>query len=155
MKHRPFGRTGLEVSELILGGGAVGGLLIDANDDIRRQAVHMFLDAGMTWIDTAANYGQGRSEQAIGWLMAELPAEDRPHISTKLVFDRAAGDFSGQAERALTDSLNRLRMDSVTLYRCITGSRRRRSRSRAHSPLTTCSAKAVSLTPWKRLLRAG
>ncbi|MCB1742300.1 MAG: aldo/keto reductase [Gammaproteobacteria bacterium] len=116
MRYRRFGRTGLEISELIFGGGAVGGILIDADDDTRRTAVKMALDAGVNWIDTAAKYGNGRSEQALAWLMAELPEERRPHISTKLTFDREAGDFAGQAERSMTESLERLKMDSVALF---------------------------------------
>ena len=116
MNHRSFGNTGLKISELVIGGGAVGGLLIDADDETRRQAVRLALDAGVNWIDTAANYGQGRSEKAVNWLLRELPADRRPHVSTKLAFDLAAGDPAGQAERAMTESLERLGTDSVTLY---------------------------------------
>jgi L-galactose dehydrogenase/L-glyceraldehyde 3-phosphate reductase len=116
MKYRKFGKTGLEISEVVFGGGAVGGILINADDDTRRKAVRVALDGGINWIDTAASYGQGRSETAIGWLMKELPEKERPHISTKTAFDREAGDFAGQAERAITDSLKRLQMDSVDLY---------------------------------------
>ncbi|MDP6666617.1 MAG: aldo/keto reductase, partial [Dehalococcoidia bacterium] len=67
-------------------------------------------------IDTAASYGNGQSEEAIGWLMKELPTENRPYISTKTGFDRADADFAGQAERGLTASLERLQMDSVDLH---------------------------------------
>ena len=59
MKYRKLGKTGLEISEIIFGGGAVGGILINANDDTRRRAVRMALDAGIIWIDTAASYGNG------------------------------------------------------------------------------------------------
>lgn len=116
MKYRKLGNTGLEISELIFGGGAVGGILIDADDDTRRRAIRTALDAGINWIDTAASYGNGLSEKAIAWLIDELPEEDRPYISTKTAFDRDAGDFAAQAERALTASLERLDMDSVDLY---------------------------------------
>jgi aryl-alcohol dehydrogenase-like predicted oxidoreductase len=116
MKLRKFGKTGLEISELVFGGGAVGGILINADDGTKRAAVRMALDAGINWIDTAASYGQGRSETAIGWLMKELSESERPYISTKTAFDRDAGDFAGQAERALTASLERLQMDSVEVY---------------------------------------
>ena len=116
MKYRKFGDTGLEISELIFGGGAVGGLLIDRDDETKRQAVTMSMDAGVNWIDTAASYGNGGSERALGWLMKELPAHRRPYISTKLAFDREAGDFAGQAQRAIAESLGRLQMDSVELY---------------------------------------
>jgi D-threo-aldose 1-dehydrogenase len=116
MKYRKLGSTGLEISEVIFGGGAVGGILINADDDTRRKAIRMALGAGINWIDTAASYGNGASESAIGWLMKELPESDRPYISTKTAFDRATGDFVGQAERALTASLERLQMGSIDLY---------------------------------------
>ena len=116
MKYRPFGSTGLNVSELIFGGGAVGGLLINADNETKRQALKLALDAGVNWIDTAASYGNGRSEEALGWLLEELSPAERPHISTKLAFNREAGDFRGQAERAIEKSLKRLRMDRVVLY---------------------------------------
>jgi D-threo-aldose 1-dehydrogenase len=116
MKYISFGTTGLKISEIIFGGGAVGGILINADDDTRRQAMRMALDGGINWIDSAASYGNGRSEQALAWLMKELPEDERPYISTKTAFDRNAGDYSGQAERALTGSLERLQMDSVDLY---------------------------------------
>jgi aryl-alcohol dehydrogenase-like predicted oxidoreductase len=116
MRLRKLGDTGLEISEIIFGGGAVGGILIDADDNTRRRAIRMALDAGINWIDTAASYGSGASETAIGWLMKELPESDRPYISTKTAFDRTVGDYVGQAERALTASLERLQMDSVDLY---------------------------------------
>jgi D-threo-aldose 1-dehydrogenase len=116
MNYRKFGNTGLEVSELIFGAGAVGGLLINADDDTRREAIRMALDAGVNWIDTAASYGKGRSEQALAWLLKELPVGRRPQISTKMAFDRDAGDFAAQAERCITESLERLQMDRVDLF---------------------------------------
>lgn len=116
MKYRPFGKTGLEVSEVIFGAGAVGGLLINADDETRRTAIRIALDGGINWIDTAASYGQGKSEEALGWLLNELPENERPYVSTKMAFDRDAGDFAGQAERAITAGLGRLKADSVELF---------------------------------------
>ena len=75
MKYRKFGRTGLEVSEVVFGGGKVGGILIDADDGTRRKAIRRALDAGINWIDTAALYGEGRSERALGWLLGEIDDE--------------------------------------------------------------------------------
>ena len=72
MKYRDFGTTGLKVSELVFGAGAVGGLLINQDDDTRRRAVRSALDAGINWFDTAPSYGQGRSEEALGWLLQEV-----------------------------------------------------------------------------------
>lgn len=116
MKYRPFGKTGLEVSEVIFGAGAVGGMLINADDDTRRTAIRMALDGGINWIDTAASYGNGKSEEALGWLLNEIPESERPYVSTKTAFDREAGDFAGQAERAITAGLKRLQADNVELF---------------------------------------
>ncbi len=66
MKYREFGRTGLQVSELVFGGGAVGGLLVNADDDTKLDAIRRALAGGINWIDTAPLYGQGRSETALG-----------------------------------------------------------------------------------------
>lgn len=113
MNYRPFGNTGLEVSELVFGGGAVGGLLIDADDEIKRQAIERALAAGINWIDTAAAYGQGRSEEALGWL---LTGHEDVNVSTKFSIDtRNLSDIAGQIEASLTESLKRLQRSSVTL----------------------------------------
>lgn len=111
MKTRPFGRTGLEVSEVVFGGGAVGGLLIDADADIKLRALERALSAGVNWIDTAPSYGQGRSEAALGELLPQ-----GVHVSTKFAIDtRDLSDVAGQIEASLSLSLSRLRRDSVTL----------------------------------------
>lgn len=115
MKYRKFGRTGLEVSEVVFGGGKVGGILIDADDDTRRKAIRRALDAGINWIDTAAQYGDGRSETALGWLLGEI--DDEPYLSTKFRIDpRRLDDIPGQIERSLHASLERLRRPSVDLF---------------------------------------
>ena len=62
MDYREFGSTGIKVSELVFGGGAVGGLLINQDDDTKLKAIKRSVEAGINWIDTAASYGQGRSE---------------------------------------------------------------------------------------------
>jgi len=114
MKYREFGKTGIQVSELVFGGGAVGGLLINQDDDTKRKAVRRAMDAGINWIDTASSYGQGKSEQALGWLLKEIDVD--PFISTKVVIDtRNLADISGQIEKSTEESLIRLQRDSVTL----------------------------------------
>jgi aryl-alcohol dehydrogenase-like predicted oxidoreductase len=65
VNYRNFGKTGLSISEIIFGGGAVGGILIYADDDTKREAIRVALDGGINWIDTAASYGDGQSEEAI------------------------------------------------------------------------------------------
>lgn len=59
LQRRSFGNTGLQVSELILGAGYVGGIVINASDETRRTLIRRLLGAGINWIDTAESYGQG------------------------------------------------------------------------------------------------
>ena len=115
MRYRPFGRTGLQVSELVFGGGWVGGLLIHQDDETKLKAVRRALDAGINWIDTAPSYGDGRSEEALGWLLKEV--ERQPYVSTKvrLELDRL-DDLTGQITASMEASLQRLRRDSVDLF---------------------------------------
>jgi aryl-alcohol dehydrogenase-like predicted oxidoreductase len=114
MKKRRLGRTGLQVSELTFGGGWVGGILILADDDTRRRALARAFEAGINWIDTAPLYGQGRSEEALGWLLAEF--KERPYISTKVNLDNSKlNDIPGEIERSMHASLKRLRRNSVDL----------------------------------------
>jgi len=114
MNYRRFGRTGLRVSEVVFGGGYVGGLMILADVDTRRRVLRRALDAGINWIDTAPLYGQGRSEEAIGALLAEIA--EPPYLSTKVRLDLdALSDIPGAIERSVHESLRRLRRDSVDL----------------------------------------
>ena len=113
MKYRDFGTTGLKVSELVFGAGTVGGLLISQDDETRRKAMTLALEAGINWIDTAPSYGNGESEQALGWLLDET--DDKPHISTKFTIDTRNPDLYGQIEASLQGSLERLKLDKVTL----------------------------------------
>ena len=73
MRQRPFGKTGLTTPELMLGGGFVGGIMINSDEDTRRTALNKVLDAGSDWIDTATSYGNGQSETNIGRLLQEMP----------------------------------------------------------------------------------
>jgi aryl-alcohol dehydrogenase-like predicted oxidoreductase len=114
MKTRRFGRSGLQVSQVVFGAGYVGGIIVLADDDTRRRVLRRALDAGINWIDTAPLYGQGRSEEALGWLLAEV--KDKPYLSTKVRLDFSEpGDLPGQIERSLHESLRRLKRESVDL----------------------------------------
>lgn len=114
MKYRKFGRTGIDVSEVVLGGGAVGGILIDPDEATKRAAVRRVLDAGVNWIDTAAQYGNGRSEQALAWLLPECGGQ--PHVSTKIAVDaQSPVPLADQVEQRCAEGLARLRRGSVDL----------------------------------------
>src|SRR5215210_7232165 len=107
MRYRTFGRTGLEVSEVVFGGGWVGGVLIHQDDATKLSTLQRAMDAGINWIDTAPAYGKGQSEQALGWLLKEVSAT--PHISTKIGLDTdRLDDIAGQVERSMQESLQRL-----------------------------------------------
>ncbi|MGH1481654.1 MAG: aldo/keto reductase [Geminicoccales bacterium] len=114
MQKRRFGRTELEVSELVFGGGWVGGLLIHQSDEIKVKAVRRALDAGINFIDTASSYGDGQSEEALGWILNEV--DQTPYLATKFRLDLAKlDDLGGQIERSLEASLKRLQRDNVDL----------------------------------------
>src|SRR5687768_7478941 len=114
MKHRTFGRTGIKVSEIIFGGGAVGGVIIHKDDATKREAIRRALAGGINWIDTAAQYGNGKSEEALSWLIPESGAN--PYLSTKfgLSVDNLH-DIPAQIEESLRGSLARLKRSSVDL----------------------------------------
>jgi len=114
MKYRKFGCTGMEVSEIAFGGGRSGGILINADDDTRRLAVRKALDHGINWFDTAPQYGNFKSEEALGWLLEQI--DETPFVSTKVNVTRDhLGDIAGQVERSLHGSLGRLRREQVDL----------------------------------------
>lgn len=117
MNTRRFGRTGLQISELVIGGGRVGGILILQEDAVKRAAIRKAIDGGINWIDTAGDYGEGQSEIALGWLLEELDTAERPHISTKVRLDLTSGEsHESQIRRGIETSLERLRMDRVSLF---------------------------------------
>jgi len=112
MRYRTFGRTRLRVSELVFGGGWVGGVLIHQDDATKLATLRRAMEAGINWVDTAPSYGKGQSEQALGWLLKELHTQ--PHLSTKVYLDPARlDDIAGQVERSMHESLRRLGRDSV------------------------------------------
>ena len=145
MKYRPLGKTGVQISELVFGAGAVGGILINPDDETKLAAVSKALAGGVNWIDTAASYGNGKSEESLGWLLKEpLPTgpsgERQPFLSTKFRVEPGAGDISGQIERSMHESLSRLKRGSVDLFQLHNPVVVKRGE---HSAFT--SARAVSL----------
>lgn len=114
MKYRAFGRSAIKVSEIAFGAGNVGGILIRQDDATKREAIRRALAGGINWIDTAAQYGNGKSEEALGWLLPEAGAA--PYLSTK--FNLIAENFEdipAQIEERLRASLARLKRSSVDL----------------------------------------
>jgi L-galactose dehydrogenase/L-glyceraldehyde 3-phosphate reductase len=114
MRKNTLGRTGLEISEIALGAGVTGGILIEADEATRARALGRAIAAGINWIDTAALYGNGASEETIGRHLAALTP--RPHVSTKVRIEaNEMDDIAGAIERSLEGSLKRLRTDRIAL----------------------------------------
>ncbi len=81
MKNRALGRTGFEVSEIGFGAWAIGGSWGPQDDGESLAALEAALDRGVTFIDTAAGYGNGRSERLIGQVVKRR--RERIVVATK------------------------------------------------------------------------
>jgi len=141
MRKTALGRTGLQISEIALGAGVTGGILIEANEATRAAALERAMAAGINWIDTAALYGNGVSEANIGQHLATLMP--RPHVSTKVRIEAdQMSDLAGAIERSLEQSLKRLRVDRVALFQL-------------HNQLGVVAGGRPTLTPQQVLGRGG
>jgi aryl-alcohol dehydrogenase-like predicted oxidoreductase len=106
MQSRKFGRTGRDVSEIGFGSWAIGAAWGEVNDDDAVAALHAALDAGVTFIDTADVYGDGRSEKLIARVMKERGGE-RPFIATKAGKRLPQQTVEGFSQKNLTDWIDR------------------------------------------------
>lgn len=116
MELRKLGRSGLKVSAIGLGGNTFG-RAVDGEEAI--GVIRRALDLGITFIDTADIYSQGRSEELVG--MAVAGRRDEVIIATKCGYPMGEGPFRRGLSRrwmmqAIEDSLRRLGMDYVDLY---------------------------------------
>jgi aryl-alcohol dehydrogenase-like predicted oxidoreductase len=114
MELRTFGRTGLRVSALGLGCGAVGGLMVRGSAADQERGVARALEAGITLFDTAPGYGEGASETNLGRVLARL----KPQIvlATKVMLrPTERGEIAAAIRRSVEASLRRLGRDSVDL----------------------------------------
>ncbi len=136
-RTRRLGRSGIGVSALGVGCWAIGGPWTmgggqagwgPVDDDESVQALHAAMDAGVTFFDTAASYGAGRSEVVLG--RAAAGRRDELVIATKFGYrvDEAGrhvhegADVSRAAvERSCADSLRRLGTDRVDLFQLHVG----------------------------------
>lgn len=115
MEKRRLGRTGLEVSVLGYGAGAVGGLFTKGAAADQERALARAIAAGVNYIDTAPLYGNGESERNLGRVLRAL----RPDIvlGTKVRLGAEhRGDIAGAVARSLDESLARLGRDHVDLF---------------------------------------
>src|SRR5947207_2341257 len=106
--QRFLGSTGVKVSALGLGGYHIGKM---TNQREAIRVVHAAIDAGVTFMDNAWEYHDGRSEDVMGKAIADR--RDRVFLMTKLC---THGRGKRDAMRQLEQSLRRLRTDFLDLW---------------------------------------
>jgi aryl-alcohol dehydrogenase-like predicted oxidoreductase len=127
---RTLGTSGLEITTVGFGAWAAGGggwafSWGPQDDEASLAAMRHAIELGVNWIDTAAVYGLGHSEEVVGRLLRDFPEGDRPFVFTKcgLVWDPA--DRMAIARQVLRPesiraeceaSLRRLGVDRIDLY---------------------------------------
>jgi len=125
MVKKQLGNSDMMLTPIGVGAWAMGGagwqFSWGPQDDVESiAAIHKALEAGVNWIDTAAVYGLGHSEEVVG--KALQVRSERPYVFTKC---ERCWDENGMiygclkrdsVRRELEASLRRLRMDSVDLY---------------------------------------
>ena len=126
MKTKQLGNSDLSITPVGYGSWAIGGsgwqfAWGKQNDNDSVAAIHRALELGVNWIDTAAVYGLGHSEEVVTQALASWPGP-RPYVFTKCGL---RWDAQGQTHRVLTaasirreceDSLRRLKVDTIDLY---------------------------------------
>ncbi len=125
MRTRQLGNSDLHITPLGIGAWAMGGAgwlfsWSHQDDDASIAAIHAALDAGMNWIDTAAVYGLGHSEEVVAKALEDR--KHRPYVFTKCarIWDenRQIGKSlkADSVRRECEASLRRLKVDVIDLY---------------------------------------
>jgi aryl-alcohol dehydrogenase-like predicted oxidoreductase len=120
-----LGGTGLAITRIGFGAWAIGGTGYEfawgaQDDDESLAAIDRALDLGVNWVDTAAVYGLGHSEEVVGRALAGR--HDRPYVFTKAsLIDDGAGHVVHNLRRdsiwrEVEGSLRRLGVDAIDLY---------------------------------------
>jgi L-galactose dehydrogenase len=130
MKYRTLGRTGLEVSEISIGGASIMGHDPDKFQENTCEVLNRAFELGINYIDTAPLYGD--SEDLLG---VALEGEKRPYyLATKVGFKPENFDYRRDTVlRSLESSLKKLRRDK----------------------LTTAQIHEVNLAGWDRIMEPG
>jgi aryl-alcohol dehydrogenase-like predicted oxidoreductase len=126
MNTRPLGNSDIHITPIGFGAWAVGGGdwqfgWGDQDDRESIAAIHRALELGINWIDTAAVYGLGHSEEVVARALADWTGR-RPYIFTKcgMVWDSERKvDYSlgaASVRRECEASLRRLKVDTIDLY---------------------------------------
>jgi aryl-alcohol dehydrogenase-like predicted oxidoreductase len=116
MQLRVFGRTGMQLSVLGFGCGAVGGFMVRGDPAEQERVVARALAAGVNYFDTAVQYGDGESEKNLGRVLQKLKPAN-VFVGTKV---RIPPDEFGRIADAVTKSLDgslaRLGLERVDIF---------------------------------------
>ena len=127
---RRFGTTDMEITLVGLGAWAIGGGgwafgWGPQDDRASIDAIKHAVRSGINWVDTAAVYGYGHSEEIVGQALRELPSAERPLVFTKGGMRWYADDFMREPQKNLQPasirseveaSLRRLGVERIDLY---------------------------------------
>lgn len=116
METRTFGRSGLRLSILGFGCGAVGGLMVRGSAADQDKAIGMALEAGINYFDTAVQYGDGVSETNLGRILGARKSTGVA-VGTKVrVPSEKFGAIAQTITESMDGSLRRLKMDHVDIF---------------------------------------
>jgi len=116
MEMRVFGRTGMRLSVLGFGCGAVGGLMVRGDPRDQERTIARAIEAGVNYFDTAVQYGDGQSEKNLGRILQSLKPANVV-VGTKVRLPGAKfGKIADAVVTSLEGSLARLRRDSVDIF---------------------------------------
>ena len=116
METRMFGRTGMRLSILGFGCGAVGGLMVRGDPRDQERTIARALAAGVNYFDTAVQYGNGESEKNLGRVLQKLKP---PNVAVGTKVRLPSADFGRIGEavaKSLEGSLARLRLGRVDIF---------------------------------------
>jgi aryl-alcohol dehydrogenase-like predicted oxidoreductase len=123
---RRLGNSTLELTPIGLGAWAIGGewrFGWGPQDDVESIAtIRRAVERGLNWIDTAAIYGLGHSEEVVGRALRDIPQDERPYLFTKcsLVWDDSGNTSHSLAPQSIRKevdaSLRRLETERIDLY---------------------------------------
>src|SRR5262252_2641229 len=114
MQMRDFGRTGMKVSALGFGCGAVGGIMVRGDSADQERLVARALDVGVNYFDTAVLYGDGASETNLGRVLRKLKPANAI-VGTKVRVPPGE-PIAAAITASLEGSLARLQLGHVDIF---------------------------------------